>query len=276
MSILEAFVLGLVQGLAEFLPISSSGHLVIVQALFGIEENNLAFAIILHLGTFFAIVAAYWDTVKNLIIEFFKMLGDLFKGKGLGLKEHKYRRYIIYIIIGCIPAGVVGVLLNDLFEALFSSVLVVCIMLIITGFILMLSEKLSEKNQLELKDLGYKKSFMVGLFQMCAIMPGLSRSGTTMTGGLVMGLKKDDALEFSFLLALPTILGSVILDLGDIASAIAQISIMPVLVGFVTAMVVGYLSIVLFKKVVKQGSLISFSVYCWVVAVAILLNVGKF
>lgn len=276
MSILEAFVLGLVQGLAEFLPISSSGHLVIVQALFGIEENNLAFAILLHLGTLFAIIAAYWETVSKLITEFFKMLGDVLKGRGLGLNEHKYRRYIIYIIVGCIPAGVIGVLFNDLFEELFSSVLVVCIMLIVTGFILMLSEKLSNKNSLELAQLGYKKSFVVGLFQMCAIMPGLSRSGTTMTGGLVMGLKKDDALEFSFLLALPTILGSVILDLGDIATAIAEISIIPVLVGFFTAMIVGYLSIVLFKTIVKKGSLISFSVYCWIVAVAILLNIGRF
>ena len=107
-------------------------------------------------------------------------------------------------------------------------------------------------------------------------MPGLSRSGTTMTGALVTGLKKEDALEFSFLLALPTILGSVVLKLGDLATAIKEISIVPVLVGFITAMVVGYFSIVLFKRTVKKGSLLSFSVYCWIVAAAVILNLGRF
>ncbi len=276
MSNFEAFILGLVQGAAEFLPISSSGHLVLVQALFGIEENNLAFAILLHLGTFFAIVAAYHETVFNLIKEFFLMIGDIFKGKGPRLSENKYRRYIIYIIVGCIPAGIVGVLFDDLFEELFSSVIIVCLMLILTGFVLLFSEKLSKKTSGELGELGVKKSFLVGLFQMCAIMPGLSRSGTTMAGGLVAGLKKDDALEFSFLLALPTILGSVVLKLGDLATAIKEISILPVLVGFVTSMVVGYLSIVFFKKTVQKGSLISFSVYCWIVAITVILNLGRF
>ncbi len=276
MSIFEAFVLGLIQGAAEFLPISSSGHLVLAQAFFGIKENNLAFAILLHLGTFFAIVAAYKETVWGLIKEFFLMLADIFRGRGANLDESKYRRYIIYIIVGCIPAGVVGVLFDDMFEALFSNVAMVCLMLILTGFVLAFAEKLSRKTTGNLEELGVGKSFIVGLFQMCAIMPGLSRSGTTMTGALVTGLKKEDALEFSFLLALPTILGSVVLKLGDLATAIKEISIVPVLVGFFTAMVVGYFSIVLFKRTVKKGSLLSFSVYCWLVAAAVILNLGRF
>ena len=276
MSILEAFVLGLIQGAAEFLPISSSGHLVLAQALFGIEENNLAFAILLHLGTFFAIIVAYKETVWGLIREFFLMLADIFKGRGANLDESRYRRYIIYIITGCIPAGVAGVLFDEMFEELFSNVAMVCLMLILTGFVLVYAEKLSRKTTGSLEELGVGKSFIVGLFQMCAIMPGLSRSGTTMTGGLVAGLKKEDALEFSFLLALPTILGSVVLKLGDLATAIREISLAPVLVGFFTAMTVGYFSIVLFKKTVKKGSLLSFSVYCWLVAAAIILNLGRF
>ncbi len=276
MSILESIVLGFVQGAAEFLPISSSGHLVIVQALFGITQNNLAFTILLHLATFFAIFAAYYKSVISLIKEFFLMLFDIVTLKGPQLKKSKYRYYIIYIIIATIPAGIAGVLLDSYIESAFSSVLVVSIMLIVTGFVLLLGEKLSALGSQKIEELGPVKSFLVGLFQMCAIMPGLSRSGTTMTGGIVMGLSKDEALEFSFLLALPTILGSVILKAKDVVAAVQDISIVACLAGFVTALVVGYCSILLFKKIVKKGSLISFSVYCWVLGLLLLLNIGRF
>lgn len=275
MTVIEAIILGFVQGAAEFLPISSSGHLVITQVLFGITENNLAFTVLLHLATLFAIIAAYHKTVFGLIKEFFLMIGDLFRGRGLGLRDITYRRYIFYIIIGCIPAGIVGVLFEDVFDTLFSNITMVCIMLIVTGFVLLASEKLSRRTKGTIEDLTVPKSFITGLFQMCAIMPGLSRSGTTMLGGLAVGLKKEDALEFSFMLALPATAGSVLLELGDIAEAIREISIVPVLAGFVTALVVGYLSIVLFKKIVRQGSLMPFAVYCWLVATILILNLDK-
>ena len=275
MSILEGLILGMIQGITEFLPISSSGHLVIAQTMFGISENNLAFDILLHAATFFAIVAAYSQTVIGMIREFFLMLRDVFTRKGAGLKENKYRRYIFYIIIGCIPAGVAGILLDDLVDSLFLQMPVVGLMLLLTGFVLCLAEKLSEHTTGEIGDLGVVKSFVVGLFQMCAIMPGLSRSGTTMTGGVVMGLKKEDALEFSFLLALPTIAGSVVLKIGDIAQAIGTISIFPCLVGFFAALVSGYLSIILFKKIVQKSGLMGFSVYCWALGLIVLLGMGR-
>ncbi|NLW70955.1 MAG: undecaprenyl-diphosphate phosphatase [Eubacteriaceae bacterium] len=276
MSIFEAFILGLIQGVTEFLPVSSSGHLVITENVFQIKESNLAFAVLLHVATFFAIVAAYRQTVFMMIKEFGLMVWDLARLKGARLKENKYRRYIVYIIIGCIPAGVAGILLEDLFDKIFGSLPIVACTLILTGFVLLLAEKISGSNSGKLENLGWGKSLLVGLFQMCAIMPGLSRSGTTMTGGLVAGLKKEEALEFSFLLALPTIAGSAILKVGDIFETIGTISPLPVIVGFLTALIFGYLSIVLFKAIVKKGSLLSFSVYCWSVGLIILLNLGRF
>ena len=190
MSIFEAILLGVVQGATEFLPVSSSGHLVIAQTLFGIENSNLAFAIILHLGTFFAIVAAYHTSVFQLIKEFFLMLWDLVRFKGANLKKSKYRYYIVYIIIASIPAGIAGVLFNDQIETAFSSIYIVCVTLFLTGFILLLGERIGRRNQGHIEKLGPVKSFVVGLFQMCAIMPGISRSVTTMTVVLLMGLKK--------------------------------------------------------------------------------------
>ncbi len=276
MSIWEAVILGLVQGAAEFLPISSSGHLVIAEAVFGISGGNLAFTIILHLATFFAVVAAYFETVKNMVIEFFKMLFDLVTFKGLCLDKSKYRRYIIYVIIGCIPAGIVGVLFDDYIETAFSSLLVVGCMLIITGGILILGERVGKNNTLPLEKCGPLKAFITGLFQMCAVMPGLSRSGTTLTGGLVCGIKREDALEFSFLLSLPATLGSVVLKLGDIGDTLKETSMLSVAAGFVTALVVGCLSIALFKKTVKKGSFMGFAAYCIIVGLAVLLNLGRF
>lgn len=275
MSIIEAIVLGFVQGAAEFLPISSSGHLVLTQALFGITENNLAFSLLLHLATLFAVIAAYHETVFNLIKEFFLMIGDIFRGRGARIREITYRKYIFCIVVGCIPAGIVGILFDDLFEELFSNVTMVCVMLIVTGFVLLAAEKISRNNTKGIDSLTLPKSFVTGLFQMCAIMPGLTRSGTTMLGGLCVGLKKEDALEFSFMLSLPTILGSVLLEIRDIAGAIRDISIIPVAAGFLTALVVGYLSIQLFRRVVKKGSLMGFAVYCWTVATVVILNLDK-
>ncbi|MFA0815876.1 MAG: undecaprenyl-diphosphate phosphatase [Anaerofustis sp.] len=276
MNTLQAIILGIIQGITEFLPISSSGHLVIAQSLFGINNDNLAITIVLHLGTFFAIIAAYPASVWNLIKEFFGMLFDLIRFKGFNLSKSKYRYYLIYIVIASIPAGIVGVLLNDLIENVFSKVFIVSMTLFLTGFILLLGEKISQNNHKEIQQLGFGKSIIVGLFQMVAILPGISRSGTTMVGGLVCGLKKEEALEFSFLLALPAILGSVLIEMKDIVKMIDEISMIPVVCGFITSLIIGYLSIKLFNLIVKKGHLVYFSVYCWTVGLLLAVNISYF
>ena len=276
MTLIQAIVLGIVQGLTEFLPVSSSGHLVMTQTLFGITENNLSFAIILHLGTLFAIIIAYHSAVFNMIKQFFLMIGDLFTKRSFNLAESKYRYYIVYIIVATIPAGIVGVLFSDLISEAFSSVVLISITFAITGAILLVGEKIGKQNEGIIEKLGPKKAFIVGLFQMLAITPGISRSGTTMTGGLFMGLKKEDALEFSFLLALPAILGSLLLEFSEVVIAIQTISPLYVLAGFLSAVVVGYGSIKLFNAIVKKGKMIVFSCYLWLLSIVLIAKLLLF
>ena len=149
-------------------------------------------------------------------------------------------------------------------------------MLVITGLLLLISSRIAKRTKGHIENLGPVRSFIVGLFQTCAIFPGLSRSGTTMTGGLVMGLKKEEALEFSFLLAIPAILGSVVLKLKDIAQAIAQTDPVAMLTGFATSLIVGYLSIKLFNATVKKGNIVWFAAYCWIVALILILKIGGY
>ena len=276
MTLIQAIVLGIVQGLTEFLPVSSSGHLVMTQTLFGITENNLSFAIILHLGTLFAIIIAYHSAVFNMIKQFFLMIGDLFTKRSFNLTESKYRYYIIYIIVATIPAGIVGVLFSDLISEAFSSVVLISFTFALTGIILLVGERIGKSNEGTIEKLGAKKAFIVGLFQMLAITPGISRSGTTMTGGLFMGLKKEDALEFSFLLALPAILGSLLLEFSEVVIAIQTISPLYVLAGFLSAVVVGYGSIKLFNAIVKKGKMIVFSCYLWLLSIVLIIKLLLF
>lgn len=271
MSIKEALILGIIQGATEFLPVSSSGHLAITSHLLGVENNSLAFSIILHLGTLIAIMVAYRQSVWGLIKEFFLMMGDVFKGRGFCLGKSKYRKYIPLLIVASIPAGIVGVFFGDVIDALFSSVYFVIITLSLTGIILIVGEKIGSKATKNIEDLSPMKAFGVGIFQMFAVLPGISRSGTTTVGGLTLGLKREEALEFSFLMALPAILGSLLLDIKDIIGTVMELSLPVVGIGFVSSLIVGYLSIGFFKKVVKQGSMMIFSVYLWCLSAVMLI-----
>ncbi len=271
MSIIEALILGIIQGATEFLPVSSSGHLAITSHLLGVENNSLAFTIILHLGTLLAIMIAYKESIWGLIREFFLMMKDLFTGKGFCLDKSKYRKYIVLLIVASIPAGIVGVFFSDIIDALFSSVYFVVITLSVTGIILIAGEKISSKSTKNIEELTPVQAFGVGLFQMCAVLPGISRSGTTTVGGLTIGLKREEALEFSFLMALPAILGSLLLDIKDILGTVMDLSVPVVGVGFISSLIVGYLSINFFKKVVKKGSMMIFSVYLWCVSAVLLI-----
>ena len=270
MSILEALILGLIQGISEFLPISSSGHLVIAKTFFNIEEADLSFAIILHLGTLFAIIIAYREAVFGVIKQFFLMIGDLFKKRSFCLSESKYRYYIVNILIASVPAAVVGILFDDYIEAAFSSVYIVSVMFFVTAAVLIAGELIGKDNTRTIEQTGPLKALIIGLFQMCAIIPGLSRSGTTLTGGLICGLTKEDALELSFLMAIPAILGSLLIDITKIIKTVLSISLLPVAVGFITSLITGWLSIGLFKRIVKEGSIIGFSVYLIILSVLVI------
>ncbi|QSX08607.1 undecaprenyl-diphosphate phosphatase [Alkalibacter rhizosphaerae] len=274
MNIIDAIFLGILQGLTEFLPVSSSGHLVIAQHFMGINEGNLALNVLLHLGTLVAIVIVYFKSVTSMIIEFFAMMGDLFRERSLSIYKSKYRKYIMLIVMASIPTAIIGLLFDDVFEELFSSIQVVAFTLILTGILLVLGEKLGKKNQLPIERLTLKQGILVGLFQSLAITPGISRSGSTIVGGLFNGLKKEEATEFSFLISIPAVLGAVVFKGKDILSLDA-LGMEGTTLGasFLAAVIFGVLAIKLLVKLVRNGKLHYFSYYCWAMSAILLINV---
>ena len=271
MTTIQAIILGIVQGLTEFLPVSSSGHLVILQNFMGISEGSLEFAIVLHLGTLLAVVIAYYESIWNMFKQFFLMLADLITLKGPCFEKSKYRKYIVYILMASIPAGIVGVLFEDFISEKFGSIIIVGFTLLITGVLLVLGDALGKNNRGHIENVGAEKAFIIGIFQMFAITPGISRSGSTIVGGLLSGLKKEEAVEFSFLMSIPAVLGSLLLKIKDIISIGATTSFVPLIIGFFCSLVIGYFSIVLLNNIVKKGKLYYFSIYCWIVGLALII-----
>lgn len=274
MSIIEAFILGLVQGISEFLPISSSGHLAILGRLMGMNpeaDNLLSFNILLHVATLVAVFIVYHKDILEMIKAFFAMIKDVFTGKGLRLKEFTYRRLIVMLIGATLPAVVAALLLGDIIEN--PQLWQIGIFLIITATLLFLSEKLAGGN-IDLENMSVKRAVCVGCFQGLGTLPGISRSGSTIVGGLFCKLDKKTAVRFSFLMSIPAILGALVLDLKDMVSMSSQVlSPVNVIVGMVTAAVSGYFSIKFLLKLVEKSKLSYFSVYCVIAGIfAIVLN----
>ncbi|MBR1969392.1 MAG: undecaprenyl-diphosphate phosphatase [Clostridia bacterium] len=274
MTILKALILGLIQGLSEFLPISSSGHLAIAGAIMGMDaeaSNLLSFNILLHVATLAAVFAVFYKDIWEMIVAFFGMIKDIFTGKGLRLKEFTYRRLIVLLIIGTIPATIAALFFGDIIES--PALWQIGIFLIITAVLLYLSEKLSG-GETELENISYKQALIVGCFQAAGTLPGISRSGSTIVGGLFGKLKKTMAVRFSFLLSIPAILGALLLDITSVSSAGSQdISIACVIVGMITAALSGYFSIKFLLKLVEKSKLSYFSYYCiFAGIVSIILN----
>ncbi|MDD3267749.1 MAG: undecaprenyl-diphosphatase UppP [Syntrophomonadaceae bacterium] len=255
MNSLEAFVLGAVQGLTEFLPVSSSGHLVIFQHLFGLNEGPLTFDVLVHLGTLLAVFIAFRDDIVNIC-------------------KHPFDRLSWLIIVGCIPAGLAGFLLAPLFEQAFESLLVVGIGLLITGALLKISEYLAHQHfGLKTADeTSYKDAVFIGIIQALAIIPGISRSGSTIAGGLISGLDREFAARYSFLLSIPVIIGAGVFQLRDLfVNGIPAENVLPYIVGPLTAALFGYFAIAVVMKMVRRGRLSVFSYYCWTVGSLTLL-----
>lgn len=255
MSWFEALVLGIVQGLTEYLPVSSSGHLAIGSALFGIEgEENLAFTIVVHVATVFSTLVILWKEIEWIFRGLFKF------------QMNSETHYVINILISMIPIGIVGVFFKDTVEAIFGSgLLIVGCMLLVTAALLSFSyyAKPRQKENLSMKD-----AFIIGLAQACAVLPGLSRSGTTIATGLLLGNNKAKLAQFSFLMVIPPILGEALLDVlklvkgEDIAGDIPTLSLV---VGFVAAFLSGCLACKWMINIVKKGKLIYFAIYCAIV-----------
>lgn len=256
MNIVQAFVLGIVQGITEFIPISSSGHLVLVPWLLNWPEPGLAFDTIVHWGTLLAVLAVFWRDLVALARAWARSLVE----RNL---EPTEARLAWLIIVGTLPAALMGFLWEDFFEGLFGSPGLVAALLLVTGAILALSEQLG-RRQLSMGDLSWLDSVLIGLAQGLAIAPGISRSGATIAVGLLRGVKREAAARYSFLLATPIIFGAGLLQLVELFQAGAGgAQLPPLVVGFLVAAVSGYVCIRFLLAYLQRGRLYVFAAYCW-------------
>ncbi len=265
MSILDAIIQGIIQGLTEFLPVSSSGHLMLYAHITGLTEegNNFLFSAFLHLGTLLATCIAFWSTVKALVLELGRMAKDLFTGKLFkkGL-ENPERRMIVMLLLSLVLL-VPFYFIRDWFEYVAQTYLIALgCFFIYTAVILYLSDRCVEGKR-EPKDLTWKQALTVGIFQAVALLPGVSRSGSTICSGLFSGMTRDTAVKYSFMLGIPTILAGCLVEIKDaVAEKSFEVSQIPAyLVGFAVAAVVGVLAIRLVDLLVKSSKFKYFAVY---------------
>lgn len=273
MTTFQAIILGLIQGLAEFLPISSSGHLALAQHFFGINSDSvLIFAVLLHVGTLISVFIVYWKDILGLIYEFFGTFADLVKTKRFDVNKNATRKMCWLIITATVPTAVIGFLFDEKFEKLYSNVLAIGICLVITGCILFAAEKWG-KNLYGIKNTKFKHAITVGILQGCAIAPGISRSGSTIVGGLACGLKREWAVRFAFLVSIPPILGSVILELPDaLAAGTVDSSLtVPILAGVIVSAVSGLIAIKGMIRLVSGKKLTYFSYYTWILGISVIV-----
>ena len=273
MSVMQAFVLGVVQGIGEFLPISSSAHLIIVRFLFNFKELEpafeTAFDVALHFGTLIAVLFVFW---KDWLA--------LFKGAFLGItkKEKTFEGRMFWdLVAATIPGAVIGMIFEGVIEDLVrSNMIIISVCLAIMGILIYIGDKWAEKkykNPVEYKDLTFKQTFIIGLSQALAVIPGFSRSGTTILAARLMGISREAAAKFTFLLSTPIIFGAAIIKVKDLL--IGGVT-MPILVGIVTAAIVGVLSIKFLLRYIKKNDFAVFAYYRVIIAIIVLVKVFFF
>ncbi|MBO5034848.1 MAG: undecaprenyl-diphosphate phosphatase [Oscillospiraceae bacterium] len=273
--------MGILQGVAEFLPISSSGHLALFQRFFAVEnyeETQMFFTVLLHLGTLISVFVYYWQDIWDMIREFFAFLGDLFGGRGRGRRSvagpvPPARRLILLIVVGTLPLFAI-LPVKDLVEEAMGNAAFVSVALIATGFILFFSDRMA-RGRKDARNATMVDALLVGCAQALGTLPGISRSGSTISAGMLRGFDRTFAVRFSFLMSLPAVLGANILTLVDvIKEGSIDVSMLPVyLVGTAVAGVVGYFAIHLVNLLTNKGKFGAFAYYCWIMgAVSLVAN----
>ena len=268
--------MGILQGLTEFLPVSSSGHLAIFQNLFHIGqgvEDLFLFDILLHIGTLIAVFAVFYKDIIKLIKEGFGIIFDFIKsvfGLIRGRKWRKvirsgYRKFVMLIIVSTIPTGIIGVLLKDLVEECSKTLIMPGIFLIITACILFIADRAEEGDKTP-KDATYRDALIIGTSQGIATLPGISRSGTTITMALLCGFEKRFAIKYSFIMSIPAVMGAAVLEIKDVVETKASFE-PAYFVGMIVAAITGYAAIKIMLNVVKNKRYIFFSVYCLIAGI---------
>lgn len=263
MELVKAIILGLVQGLAEFLPISSSGHLVLMAEFLNFQDKGMTFDVFLHFGTLLATFVAFRHEIsKMLMAPYF-----IWIKKSTDPELNEYLRWDYYVIVASIPAAFVGLLFKHQIEAFFDSTLFVYSMLFLTGLIVSSTRFLKERG----KDFNYSNSFVVGIAQAFAILPGISRSGSTIFTGMAFGINPDKVARFSFIMSLPAVMGAVLLETKDMIAehvALNPDQMTHYIVGTLVAFISGWLAIIWLLDMVKKGRLQWFGYYCLLISIA--------
>lgn len=264
MNWLEALLLGILQGLTEFLPVSSSGHLTIGQELLNLNTSaadNLLFTVTVHAATVLSTIVILWKEIEVL-----------FKGTFFTTKWNNEKTYVAKILLSCIPVMIVGLFFKDKVEAIFGSgLLIVGCCLLLTALLLTFAYYAKPRKK---EDISYRDAFIIGLGQAIAVLPGLSRSGTTIATGLILGNKKENIAQFSFLMVLIPILGETLLNIIDIIkdpALLGGIGFTPLLIGFIGAFISGCIACKFMINLVKKGKLIYFAIYCAIVGIATII-----
>ena len=270
MDIFQAIIIGLVQGLTEFLPVSSSAHLIFAQQALGLSDVGLAFDVLMHVGTLVAVIVYFFNDIVNMIKGFLLSLVDLKNGNFMGeIKKDPYKKLAWLTILATIPVGVVGVLFNDIIESMFKGLTIPAFLLLVTGCLLYASQRMNS-GRIDVRNITLKEALIMGCGQALAVLPGLSRSGTTIAAGLFAGLDKEFAAKFSFILSIPAILGAAVFQLKDLSGGSVEIG--ACIAGFVVAVISGYLAISVLLKIVREKSLDIFAYYCWIVGIIVLVG----
>ena len=266
-----AIVLGMVQGVAEFLPISSSGHLSLLQHFFRMEEPDTLYNILLHFATLIAVCVVYWRDVVDMIVEFFRGIASLFSRQGGHGNPPEGRRLVLLVILGTLPLFLI-LPFDDMVEGLGANPVFVSAMLLVTGCILFLSDRYGGGRK-TVRTATVRDVLLVGVAQGAATIPGLSRSGTTISAGMALGFDRNFAVRYSFLMSLPAVFGATLLKVVKVAkSGVLDTKLLPMyLTGMVVAGVVGYFSIRLVKLLADKGKFGRFAYYCWIVGVIALI-----
>jgi undecaprenyl-diphosphatase len=265
MSVFQALILGLVQGVTEFLPISSSGFLILIPELFGWQVQSLAFDAFVHIATLAAVILALWPEVRSMAMALLLQSSNK--------QDILWRKLSVWILVATIPVVAAGYLLQEVLEIEFRSAQIVAWSFIIWGIVLYFADKYAKKQKDSVQSVGLKRSILIGLAQAIALIPGTSRSGITITAGLFGGLSRETAAKFSFLLGIPTIAAAGFLKLGDVVSGSESMELLPLVVGFIAAALSAFFTVKLLLKLLQKYSFTELAIFRIVLGLLILFTI---